>query len=393
MSAGVVGALAYTFSDSFWFSAVEGEVYAMSSLFTALVFWAMLKWEHNADKQGADKWIIFIFFMMGLSIGVHLLNLLTIPAIVMIYYFKKYKATPWGTFWALLIGCLITGFVQTVVIQFSVQWAGKFDIWFVNDFNLPFFSGFTFFFILLAAVMFFLLRLAKQKNYSFLRLGVWCVAFMLLGYSSYLTTMIRSNANPAVDMYNVDNPNSLTGYLGRDQYGDFPLLYGQKFTAQPIDYKDTKMKYTKGKGKYEEVGKDVKPVYAAEDMMFFPRVWDASNDQGHAQFYKDYLGLADDEKPTMVDNITFFSKYQVSWMYWRYFMWNFSGKQNDIQGFAQGNVRDGNWLTGISFFDQYVLGLGDQSTMPDSIKNNKAHNTLFMLPFLLGCYWCSVPLF
>jgi len=384
MSAGVVGALAYTFSDSFWFSAVEGEVYAMSSLFTALVFWAMLKWEHNSDKQGADKWIIFIFFMMGLSIGVHLLNLLTIPAIVMIYYFKKYKATAWGTFWALVIGCLITGFVQTVVIQFSVQWAGAFDRWFVNGLNLPFFSGFTFFFILLAAIMYFLLRIAKQNNYTFLRLGVWCVAFMLLGYSSYLTTMIRSNANPAVDMYNVDNPNSLVGYLGRDQYGDFPLLYGQVFSAQPTDYKDTKMKYTKGKDKYEEVGRDVKPVYAAEDMMFFPRVWDASNDQGHAQFYKDYLGLADGERPTMVDNIEFFTNYQVTWMYWRYFMWNFSGKQNDIQGFSQGNVRDGNWITGISFFDQYILRLGDQSTMPDSIKNNKAHNTMFMLPFLLG---------
>ncbi|MBV4356696.1 glycosyltransferase family 117 protein [Pinibacter aurantiacus] len=382
MSAGVVGALAYTFSDSFWFSAVEGEVYAMSSLFTALVFWAMLKWEHSADEPNSDKWILFIFFMMGLSIGVHLLGLLTIPAIVMIYYFKRYNATPWGTFWAFIIGCAVTGFVQLVVIQYSVKWAGMFDIWFVNGFHLPFFSGFVFFFILLAVVFFVLLRYANKNNYTFLRLGIWCFIFMLLGYSSYLTTMIRSNANPAVDMYNVDNPNSLVGYLGRDQYGDFPLLYGQVFTATPTDYKETSMKYTKGKDKYEEIGKDVKPVYSSDDMMLFPRVWDASNDQGHAQFYKDWLGLEQGEKPTMANNINFFVGYQVNWMYLRYFMWNFAGRQNDIEGFAPGNVRDGNWISGISFLDN--MRLGDQSTLPDSIKNNKANNKLFFLPLILG---------
>lgn len=382
MSAGVVGALAYTFSDSFWFSAVEGEVYAMSSLFTAVVFWAMLKWEHAADAPGADKWIIFIFFMMGLSIGVHLLNLLTIPAIVMIYYFKRYKATPWGTFWAFLLGCLITGFVQVAVIQYTIKWAGMFDVQFVNGLGLPFFSGFIFFFVLLTALIIIGLRVARRRNLRFLTLGIWCFAFMLIGYSTYVTTMIRSNANPAVDMYNVDNPNSLVGYLGRDQYGDFPLLYGQVFTASPVDTKETSTKYTKGKDRYEEIGKDVKPIYAPEDMMLFPRVWDASNDQGHAQFYKEWLGLAEGEKPTMGDNIYFFITYQMNWMYFRYFMWNFAGKQNDIQGFGDGNVRDGNWLTGISFFDK--MRLGDQSKIPDSIKNNKAHNTLFALPFILG---------
>jgi len=382
MSAGVVGALAYTFSDSFWFSAVEGEVYAMSSLFTALVFWAMLKWEHVADEPGADKWIVFIFFLMGLSIGVHLLNLLTIPAIVMIYYFRKYQVTAWGTFWAFLIGCLITGFVQVVVIQYSVRMAGKFDVAFVNNFGLPFFTGFTFFFVLLALSMFFGLRYAKKHGHTYLKLGIWCVAFMLLGYSSYLTTMIRSSANPSVDMYNVDNPNSLVGYLGREQYGDFPLLYGQVFTAQPTGYAEGSMKYTKGESKYEEVGLDVKPEYAAEDKMLFPRVWDASNDQGHAQFYQDWLGLGQGEKPTMGDNIKFFFGYQMNWMYWRYFMWNFAGKQNDIQGFGPGNVRDGNWLSGIKPLDN--LRLGDQSALPDSIKHNKANNKLFLLPFLLG---------
>jgi hypothetical protein len=431
MSAGVVGALAYTFSDSFWFSAVEGEVYAMSSLFTALVFWAMLKWEHTADKPGADKWIILIFFMMGLSIGVHLLNLLTIPAIVMIYYFKRFKTTPWGIFWAFIIGCIVTGFVQKVVIQYTVEGAGKFDIWFVNNLSLPFFSGFTFYFILLGflvyaglklfsghvlkvtpitiwlasflllltfpfissgsgfigliialAILVYLLRTVYSKMGPIVKLGLWSIAFMLLGYSTYLTTMIRSNANPTIDMYNVDNPNSLVGYLGRDQYGDFPLLYGQVFTAPVTEYKETVTKFTKGKSRYEEVGKDVSPQFAAEDMMVFPRVWDASNDQGHAEFYKEWLNLGDGERPNQADNVQFFFTYQLNWMYLRYFMWNFAGKQNDIQGFGPGNVRDGNWLTGISFFDD--LRLGDQSKMPDSIKHNKANNHLFLLPFILG---------
>jgi hypothetical protein len=382
MAAGVVGALAYTFTDSFWFSAVEGEVYGMSSLFTALVFWAMLKWEHNADQPGADRWIVFIFFLMGLSIGVHLLGLLSIPAIVMIYYFKRYKTTAWGTFWAFMIGCAITGVVQKVVIQYTVAGAGLFDVKFVNGFHLPFFSGFIFFFVLLTAICFLLLRIAAKNHWSFLTLGVWSFIFMLIGYSTYVTTMIRSNANPAVDMYNVDNPNSLVGYLGRDQYGDFPLIYGQVFTAQPESYSEGDMKYTKGKDRYIEIGRDQKPVYNAEDMMFFPRVWDASNDQGHANFYKEYLGLADGEKPGFGDNLSFFFRYQVGWMYGRYFMWNFAGKQNDIQGFSQGNPRDGNWISGISFLDN--MRLGDQSKMPDSIKNNKAHNTLFFLPLILG---------
>lgn len=382
ISAAAVGALAYTFSDSFWFSAVEGEVYALSSLFTALVFWAILKWEHHADEPGADRWIVFIFFMMGLSIGVHLLNLLTIPAIVMVYYFRRYQPTGSGTFWAFIIGCLITGFVQVVVIQWSVKLAGWFDVRFVNSFGMPFFSGFIFFFLLLGVLLWYGLRVAKKNHWNFLRLGIWCVIFMLMGYSSYITTMIRSNANPAVDMYNVDNPNSLVGYLGRDQYGDFPLLYGQVFTASPVDYEQTTMKYTRGTDRYEEVGYDIKPVYANEDKMIFPRVWDASNDQGHANFYRDWLGLADGERPGMGDNIKFFFGYQLNWMYWRYFMWNFAGKQNDIQGFGPGNARDGNWISGISFLDN--LRLGNQDAMPDSIKNNKANNKLFLLPFILG---------
>ncbi|RYF81104.1 MAG: DUF2723 domain-containing protein, partial [Chitinophagaceae bacterium] len=254
MAAGVVGALAYTFSDSFWYSAVEGEVYALSSFFTAVVFWAMLKWDQAVEEeqeQGirgnftrADRWIILIFYLMGLSIGVHLLNILTIPAIVVIYYYRKHKATNWGTFWAFLIGCVITGLVQKAVIQWTIQGAGNMDILFVNSFGLPFFSGFAFFFIVIAAVIFFGLRIAKKNNWNFLKLGLWSFTFMLVGYSTYLTTMIRSSADTSVDMFNVDNPVTLVGYLGREQYGDWPILYGQDFTAeiQDVDVKETFIK-------------------------------------------------------------------------------------------------------------------------------------------------------
>ena len=458
MGAGIVGALAYTFSDSFWYSAVEGEVYALSSFFTAIVFWAMLKWENHADEPGADRWIVFIFFMMGLSIGVHLLNLLTIPAIVMVYYFRKRETfnytliRTWflrltaiggvlafiaalisasaeatdnapfdgtvgglmilGTIIAIgllllvekwkpeaksyyggiyiffIIGCIITGAVQIGVIQYTIKLAGTFDRLFVNSGGMPFFSGFAFFFILLAGLIWYGLRIAAKKAWPYLTLALWCVSFMLIGYSTYLTTMIRSTANPSVDMYNVDNPMSLVGYLGREQYGDFPLLYGQKFTAQPVDLKSTGMRYQKVGDKYIEIGQDKKYVYAAEDKMVFPRVWDASDDQYHAYYYTSFLQIGKmkdgsyERAPNQVDNVKFFVGYQVYWMYFRYFMWNFSGKQNDLQGVYTGNIRDGNWITGIPLIDNLLYG--NQSEMPDSLKNNKANNKLFLLPFILG---------
>ncbi len=397
MAAGIVGALAYTFSDSFWYSAVEGEVYALSSFFTAVVFWAMLKWEHNVTEEQAegvkghftraDRWIILIFYLMGLSIGVHLLNLLTIPAIVIIYYFKRYNATNWGTFFAFIIGCIITGLVQKAVIQWSIKGAGNMDVLFVNDFGMPYFTGFAFFFLLLAVLIFFGLRMANKRNWNFLKLGLWCFSFMLLGYSTYFTTMVRSSADPSVDMFNVDNPVSLVGYVSREQYGDWPILFGQDFTAQIQEAKITET-YIKSNGKYEKNGKKVEYVYAPEDKHFFPRMWDQSNDQGHADYYASWAGIGKDQegnwdrRPTMAENIGFFATYQINWMYWRYFMWNFAGKQNDIQGVNMGNVRDGNWKTGIGFYDN--LRLGNQQNLPDSIKNSKANNKLYMLPFILG---------
>ncbi len=436
MAAGVVGGLACTFADSIWYSAVEGEVYAASSFLTALVFWMILKWEHAADEPGSDRWIVLIFFVIGLSIGIHLLNLLTIPAIVMVYYFRRYKTSGWGVFWAFIIGCIITGFTQKFVIQYTITGSGIFDRWFVNGLGLPFFSGFATYFILLTAVIVigirkadklinnftafaiwlgafiflfafpfissvltFLLFVAaivlavygaysyKQKILHYLRLGLWCFAFMLIGYSSYLTTMIRSAANPAIDMYNVDNPMSLVGYLGREQYGDFPLIYGQTFAADIKrdasglpDVIDKGYRWQKGADKYITIGKSFEYQYEPEDMMFLPRIWDGSNEMGRADYYRSWLGLDQNEKPTYIDNIRWAFGYQIGWMYLRYFGWNFVGKQNDLQGL--GNVRDGNTLTGISFIDQMFLG--DQNKVPDSIKYNKANNHFFALPLILG---------
>lgn len=451
MGAGIVGALAYTFSDSFWFSAVEGEVYALSSFFTALAFWAMLKWERADDAAGtnrvlrnrADRWIVFLFFTLGLSIGIHLLGLLVIPAAVMIYYYKRYNYTRNGAIWAFLIGCLIVGVVQVVVIQWTVKLAGRFDIFFVNGFNLPFFSGFIFFFVLIGFLVWMGLRWADRKGWSYLRLGLWCFTFMMLGYSAYITTMERSNANPSVDMNNVDNPMNLVYYLGREQYGSQPILSGPHFLAQPIGITDGKMRYAKDDStkQYLEIGRDREPEYASKDIQVFPRVWDGSNEQGHADYYMSWLNLPvitarqlsivtgvgegiiqtqdqtgkpdtyqlpDDfspkvqrgqvvqpgtpiaaKIPSFGDNLNWFFTYQMGFMYWRYFMWNYAGKQNDIQG--GGNIRDGNWISGISVLDD--MRLGEQSQLPDSLKKNKANNKLFLLPFILGMIGCIYHFF
>ncbi|MBZ4190956.1 DUF2723 domain-containing protein [Niabella beijingensis] len=452
MAAGAVGALAYTFTDSFWYSAVEGEVYALSSFFTGLVFWAMLKWEHADELAGtdenararSDRWIVFLFFMMGLSIGVHLLNLLTIPAIVMIYYYRRYTPSVKGAIGAFLIGCIITGIIQVAIIQYSMKAAGLFDIMFVNSFGMPFFSGFTVYFLLIALLVivglrfktgvsktviivwttaFFLLAflpfafgstLAALKIILLLIVGavlgyfirptalkiiklfLWCFAFMMLGYFMYFTNIIRSSANPAIDMNNVDNPINLVYYLSREQYGTQPLFYGAHYAAQvpeDINQEDPYVlgeeTYVKGSDKYIPIGRKREYNYNGNVKQLFVRVWDSSNDQQHADFYADWLGLAKPDPntgqgsygaPSYADNINWFMSYQTSFMYLRYFMWNFSGKQNDLQGY--GNKRDGNWISGISLMDN--ARLGDQNQMPESIKHNKAHNVFFMLPFVLG---------
>jgi hypothetical protein len=381
ISCGAVGALAYTFSDSFWYSAVEGEVYALSSFFTALVFWAILKWERQADQPHSERWLIFIFYMMGLSIGVHLLNLLTIPAIIMVYYFRKYTPTLRGGILAFIIGCFITGVVQKFLIQSTIKGAGSLDVYFVNDLHLPFYSGFAFFFLLLAASIVLAMRWAVKKKYAVLKLGLWSMTFLLLGYSTYLTTMIRSNANPAVDMFNVDNPVSLAGYLGRDQYNDWPIVYGPDFTDRP-QYLEKGTKYTKYENNYVNSGKIMNADWInTPSAHLFPRMWDNADDRQQQESYRSFTGLDKDEAPTMKDNISYFARYQAGWMYMRYFMWNFAGKQNDLQGF--GNARDSNWVSGISFIDNIMYG--NQKELPQTAKdNNKSHNQLYMLPLLLG---------
>jgi len=461
MSAGVVGSMIYCFSDSFWYSAVEGEVYGLSSFFTALVFWAMLKWEH-ADERAmndpvarnrADRWIIFIFFMMGLSIGVHLLNLLTIPAMTMIYYFRRFQYKLWKAIAAFIISCVLTWLVLIVFIQYSIKAAGIFDIYAVNNFHLGFFSGFIFYYVVIAVLITIGLRFKNNKVtkmqlslwlgamlviffFSFINKGdsvagsifkfllvggigflaylfkpgslrtvklvLWCYAFILLGFSTYFTTLIRANAKPSINMYNVDNPMSLAGLLSREQYGEPPLVYGPHYVALPKEdpdnpgyyaFNSSDMKYVKGKNKYIPIGREKTYEYRDEDMQLFPRVWDGSEEQGHKQFYGDWLDLAQRDQqgnitgfdpPTYSDNMKYFFTYQLGLMYWRYFMWNFAGKQNDLQG--SGNVRDGNWITGISFIDNQMLG--DQSRIPATSTNNKAHNKLYLLPFLIGILGC-----
>jgi len=408
MASGVVGALAYTFSDTFWFSAVEGEVYALSSFFTALIIWSMLKWEHAyelakdvVERNRADRWIVFIFFMLGLSITVHLLNLLTVPAIVMIYFYKKYTPTVKRSIIAFLGSCVLTGLILWGMIYIIPRTSALFDRIFVNSFGLPFFSGFTLFFILLGVLCWYLLKLAKKRASSVLRLSVWCFIFIMLGYSTYVTSLIRSKANPGIDMSNVDNPATLASYFAREQYGSAPLIFGPHFGSVPAiegnyyKIKEGRMRWGKLGNKYVELGRERDYDYDPDQIMIFPRIWDMTNQQDHLEFYINWLGKEQGRDPntgrpvyypeiTQADNMNFFFTYQMDVMYWRYFMWNFSGRQNDIQGF--GNRRDGNWQTGISFIDKQMLG--DQDKLPDSLKKNKANNKLYLLPFLLGILGC-----
>lgn len=384
MGAGIVGALAYTFSDTFWFSAVEGEVYAMSSFLTALVFWAILKWEDRLTNEGeahADRWIVLIAFLMGLSIGVHLLNLLTIPAIVMVYYFKKYKVTTKGTVFAFLLGCVITGFVQFGVIQAVPLIASKMDILFVNSFGLPFNSGVFFTIIAVGVACFFILKWSKKANHYFVHLGTLCFIFILIGYSAFFQTIIRSNADVPIDMTNPDNAISLIKYLQREQYGKVPLLTGPDYNSKPSGMKDGSMQYWKGEKKYEELGeKQDEYEYDGDQLRLFPRIWDG-NGPGHAQFYQNYLGLSEGERASSGDNIKFFMGYQVNQMWWRYFCWNYIGRQNDVQN-IQGEPQNSNWMSGIKALDK--MRLGDVDKMPVPLRESRARNELYFLPFILG---------
>ena len=455
LGAGMVGALAYTFSDTFWFSAVEGEVYAYSSLFTAIVFWAILKWERVADKPGSDRWLIFIAYLMGLSIGVHLLNLLAIPAIGLVYYFRNYKVSPWGVVGAMLVSIVILGTVLYGIIPGFVEVASWFELLFVNVLGFSYNTGlFVYIALAVAVLSWAIIETSTQKSYlrmavsfitaitivgipffgSHIFLGIVIIAVLaisfykfrnkinarwlntalvmitviLIGYSSYTVIVIRSAANPPMDQNSPDNVFMLKYYLNREQYGDRPLLYGQAYNAPvKLEIKGNTCipVYETGEASYLPIPKtDAKQKdhyfisghkldYVMDDRfnMFFPRMYSSSPD--HVSAYKawgevkgrrvkfDYCGQERTEYvPTFTENMRFFFSYQLNHMYFRYFMWNFSGRQNDIQG--HGEVDHGNWITGIKFIDNKLVG--DQDNLPGELRDNKAHNKYYMLPLLLG---------
>lgn len=461
LGAGMVGALAYTFSDTFWFSAVEGEVYASSSFFTAVVFWLILKWDEKAEEDGSDKWLILIAYLMGLSIGVHLLNLLTIPAIVLVYYFRKYEFSWKGFFVALLASVVVLAVVLYGIIPGSVQMACWAELLFVNVLHLPFNTGVAVYLVLLAAslvwaivetyteksevrsiisvvlavtltgIPFFgesvwiglfviaaltaLLVIFRQKiSARWLNTAIMMITVILIGYSSYAVIVIRSSADTPMDQNSPDNVFSLKYYLNREQYGDRPLLYGAVYSAPvkleiqgnicvPVEKKGHAQYSPKPKtdptekDEYVITGYKSSYVMMDEFNMLFPRMY--SPDGRHKEAYKewgnvkgkkiryDYCGQQKTEiKPTFGENLRFFFSYQCHYMYWRYFMWNFAGRQNDLQGY--GEINKGNWITGIPFLDN--ARLGDQSLLPTELRENKGHNTYFLLPLLLGiigiCY-------
>ena len=394
-AAGIVGSLAYCFSDTFWFSAVEGEVYAMSSFFTALVFWAILKWEEQSDDPHSLRWLILIALLVGVAIGVHLLNLLTVPAIFYVVYFKKWPKTTWK-------GFLLTG-VLSVVTLAIILWGiipgivnvdSAVDVFFVNTLGLPFNSGTIVYFTLIAALVIWGLWFTHRNNKPVINAGILAFAMLIIGYSTFFVLVIRANTNTPLNENAPKDAVSMRAYLGREQYGSTPLFSGQYYTAgAPIDAKDGYKKYIRGK---DENGKDryivaayaQKYVYREQHTGLFPRMWSDDKSRQHPKFYEYWAGKCySGQKPTSGQNLKFFNRYQLGWMYWRYFMWNFAGRQNDIQGhyFNDNGTRDylnGNWISGIKFIDE--ARLGPQDDLPAHMEQNKARNKYYMIPLLLG---------
>jgi hypothetical protein len=465
-ASGLVGALIYTFSDTFWFSAVEGEVYAYSSAFTAVVFWLILKWEDHADEPHSDRWLILIMYMTGLSIGVHLLNLLCLPAIGLVYYYRKFpNANLKGSLIALGISVVILAAVLYGVVPGIITVGGWFELFFVNTLGMPFNTGEIIYIILLVAcviwavyetqtqkhslmvqniafliavgmlgipfygygwsafiigiivlaALWFVLKLSKDKlpliTARAKNTALLCMLMLMIGYSTYALIVIRSSANPPMDQNSPEDIFTLGDYLGRDQYGQRPLFYGQAYTSQvalEVEGNICKPVMSKGKPVYQRKEKAsadekdsyfvvrTKDEYKYAQNMLFPRMYDA----GHAGAYESWMGGVSGTEvpydrcgepmmikvPSQFENIRFFLSYQCNFMYWRYFMWNFAGRQNDIQG--NGELEHGNWITGIPFIDN--ARLGDQNLLPDDLKENKGHNVFYCLPLilgLLGLFW------
>ncbi|TAL79302.1 MAG: DUF2723 domain-containing protein [Bacteroidetes bacterium] len=437
MAAGMVGAVAYTFSDSFWFSAVEGEVYASSSMYTALVFWAILRWEDVADEKFADRWIILIAFLMGLSIGVHLLNLLAIPAIVLVIYFKKFEFSWKGLLISLATSIILLSLLMYGIMPGVVTISFRFDQFFVNTLGLPVNSGMVFHVILLTILFIFAVKLSytssnNSKNAVFaiaalFFTGIWIISgsyilniltliiiswvvwylagknrtvlntsltaimVILIGYSANAIIVIRATADTPLNENNPSNPNNLLYFLNREQYGQRPLFSGPVYDAPVIDYKEGKPKYALENGKYIITSYDVERVYDPRFVTLFPRMWSDQSD--HPSAYEEWgrvkgipISVTDQngakkviKKPTFIENMRFMFSYQFGYMYLRYFMWNFSGKQNDTQG--TGGAVNGNWITGIKFLDESRVGTSD---LPADLKNDTSRNKYYLLPFILG---------
>ena len=389
IGSGIIGSLAYCFSDTFWFSAVEGEVYAMSSLFTAAVFWAMTMWYDRADEPHSSKWIVLIAFLMGLRIGVHLLNLLAIPALVFIFYYRKREDKPFKFVELLkifLVGVVLLGLINFVLVPYLPKLAAYVDLFFVNVLGLPYNSGAATFTVLLIAACLVGVYFSMEKGKAWLNTALLSLSSILIGFSIFSVDVIRSCAKTPTNEYQPDNAFTLVRYLSREQYGSTPLIYGQYFGA-PYDLKTTTY-WAPLDGKYKKVQGPAQPVYEPAGKMLFPRMWSDSS-PSHVEFYKSYtngkgkkVAGASERKPTMGANLAFFFDYQMNWMYWRYFMWNFVGRQNDIHSGVPGDLFHGNWESGIGFIDRWRLG--DQSNAPEALRENKGKNHYFFLPLLLG---------
>jgi len=372
MGAGVVGALAFAWSDTFWFSAVETIVWSTSSLCTAVVFWGILKWDAHADEQNADRWIVFIAYVMGLSIGIHLLNLVTIPAIALVYYFRRYKnITPGNTVIALGIGVVILLAVMFGVIQYTVQFAGFFDRIFVNSFSLGFGSGALFAIVVLVAIIAWGVIYSTRNNKPVMNLIFLCLAFIYLGYSSFAFIPIRAKADPNLNNTDPNNAVTMQGYLSRDQYGERPLVYGQYFDSKVVDSKEGGTIWRKGKTKYEVAGKKTNYIYDRNTLL--PRMYDTEGD--HPNFYKEWMQLGEGQSPTFADNMGFMFSWQIKQMYIRYFLWNFVGRYNDLDGQANQGKIDGLPTSGI--FD-------NKDNLPQSVLKSNTYTPLFYTPLILG---------
>ena len=387
MGAGLVGALAYAFTDTFWFSAVEAEVYALSSLMTAVVVWAILRWEEVANEKGSERWLIFIAYMMGLSIGVHILNLLTIPALVFVYYFRKYdKVTLLGVISATLISGAILLFINSLIIPYTTQIGAWFDRT-LNGMGVPVNVGFLIYALLLLVALGVAIWYTQKRKMRLANLIATALTVVLIGYSSYASVIIRASANPPMNSNNPDNPYSLLYLLNREQYESQPILSGVSYAAPIENYKYTTKYYVNDKGEY--VPEQVISGYTYDDKFktIFPRMW--SSQPAHIEGYESW-GAVEGRRvrhkgevytvPTFGENMRYFFGYQMNFMYWRYFMWNFVGRQSDEQ--TTGAITDGNWLSGIKPLDEAMLG--PQDNLPDEMKHNKGRNTYFFLPFLLG---------